>query len=262
MTRDGARHGRADQFGDRIVRGRRQSARRPRSDGVTRRGALPPTGRCRWPGRGAAFGCLRRGRIGEKWRRMCARLQENRVDDDDEARRAGAEYRQRIDRPARRFRQQPKSDRSDGAEQPRRAEAKLARCRCGAHALFFTRMLVGGRPLRARAAARNGPLRHSAAPVKGSASRWSRRCAEGCLSEASALAIERQAHGDARAFADPAADRDLAAMQPDQTFDNGEAEPGAAVTTVVGCARLKIWLADPRADPRRRCRRRCRRPRK
>jgi hypothetical protein len=41
---------------------------------------------------------------------MSVRLQKKRVDDNDEARGAGAKYRQRIDRPARRPCQQPNSN--------------------------------------------------------------------------------------------------------------------------------------------------------
>src|SRR5690349_2416033 len=59
------------------------------------------------------------------------------------------------------------------------------------------------------------------------------------------LAIERHAHGHARPFAEPAADRHLAAVEPEQPLDDGEAEAGAAVAAVVSCARLKIGLTDP-----------------
>ena len=60
------------------------------------------------------------------------------------------------------------------------------------------------------------------------------------------LAIERQAHRHARPLAHPAADRNLAAVQPDQAFDDGKSEPGAAMAAIVGCARLKVRLADAR----------------
>src|SRR3981081_4381649 len=60
------------------------------------------------------------------------------------------------------------------------------------------------------------------------------------------LAIERQPHRDARAFADPAADRDLAAVQFHQALDDGEAEPGPVMPPVVGSARLEERAADPR----------------
>src|SRR6516162_8325307 len=59
------------------------------------------------------------------------------------------------------------------------------------------------------------------------------------------FAIERQAHSDARPFAEPAADRHLATMEPEQPLDDGQAEASAAVAAVVGCARLKVRLADP-----------------
>ena len=61
-----------------------------------------------------------------------------------------------------------------------------------------------------------------------------------------ALAIERQAHGDAGALADPAADVDFAAVQPHQTLDDGKSETGAAVAAVIGARGLKIRLADAR----------------
>src|SRR4029077_19615939 len=60
------------------------------------------------------------------------------------------------------------------------------------------------------------------------------------------LAIEGHAHGDARALAEPAAYRQLAAVKPEQAFDDGETEAGAAVAAVVGRARLKVRFADPR----------------
>src|SRR6202040_1509336 len=54
------------------------------------------------------------------------------------------------------------------------------------------------------------------------------------------LAIEGHAHGDARALAEPAAYRQLAAVEPEQAFDDGETEAGAAVAAVVGRACLKV----------------------
>src|SRR5580704_1535605 len=60
------------------------------------------------------------------------------------------------------------------------------------------------------------------------------------------LAIERQADGDAGALADPAADREFAAMQPHQAFDDGQPQTRAAMAAVVGGAGLEIRLADPR----------------
>src|ERR1700688_3023878 len=60
------------------------------------------------------------------------------------------------------------------------------------------------------------------------------------------LAIERQADGDAGALADPAADREFAAVQPHQALDDGEPQARAAVTAVIGGAGLEIRLADPR----------------
>src|SRR5258708_2657868 len=59
-------------------------------------------------------------------------------------------------------------------------------------------------------------------------------------------AIERQPHRDARAFADAAADRDLAAVQFHQALDDREAEPGAVMAPVIGSARLEEGAADPR----------------
>src|SRR5579863_6108265 len=60
------------------------------------------------------------------------------------------------------------------------------------------------------------------------------------------LAIERQPHRDARAFADAAADGDFAAMQLHQSLHDGEPEAGAAMAAVVGVARLEVWFADSR----------------
>src|SRR4029077_13031576 len=50
---------------------------------------------------------------------------------------------------------------------------------------------------------------------------------------------------DPGAFADPATDRDVAAMQLDQTLDDREAEPGPVMAPVVGSARLEKRPADP-----------------
>ena len=59
------------------------------------------------------------------------------------------------------------------------------------------------------------------------------------------LAIDRQAHRDAGALADAAADVELAAMQRDQPLDDREAEPGA----VMGCGHRRC--APGRTDRRR-----------
>src|SRR5580704_16635988 len=59
------------------------------------------------------------------------------------------------------------------------------------------------------------------------------------------LAIERQADGDAGALAERAADREFAAMQPHQAFDDGQPQAGAAMAAVVGGPGLEIRLADP-----------------
>src|SRR6202051_5139743 len=59
------------------------------------------------------------------------------------------------------------------------------------------------------------------------------------------LAIERQANRDAGALADPAADREFAAVPPHQAFDDGKPQTGAAVAAVIGGAGLEIRLADP-----------------
>ena len=64
----------------------------------------------------AGIGHLRPCRIGEKWRRMRARLQEDRIDDDHEAGSTSAEDRQRVDRTVRNFRPKAKADRSGGAD--------------------------------------------------------------------------------------------------------------------------------------------------
>ena len=70
-----------------------------------------------------------------------------------------------------------------------------------------------------------------------------------------ALAVDRQTHDHARAFADTAADIDVAAMQFHQAFDNGETEPGAFVPPLVASSGLEEGLADARqihlrnADP-------------
>jgi len=60
------------------------------------------------------------------------------------------------------------------------------------------------------------------------------------------LAIERQAHRDPRALADPAADVQFAAVQPHQAFDDGKSEAGAAMTAIVRSTGLKVGLADAR----------------
>src|SRR5580704_19089402 len=60
------------------------------------------------------------------------------------------------------------------------------------------------------------------------------------------LAIERQGNCDAGAIADPAADREFAAMQPHQTLDDGKPQARAAMAAIVGGAGLEIRLADPR----------------
>src|SRR5579862_7407404 len=60
------------------------------------------------------------------------------------------------------------------------------------------------------------------------------------------LTVERQADGDAGAFADPAADREFAAVQPHQAFDDGKPQARAAMAAVIGDAGLEIRLADPR----------------
>ena len=109
-----------DEFGDRIVAP--QGGRlRPGGGGRMHRG-----GRFHWPrrsrggcgGRGgrADIGHLRPCRISEKWRRMRARLQENRVDDDHEAGSTGAEDRQRVDRTVGNFRPKAKADRGGGTD--------------------------------------------------------------------------------------------------------------------------------------------------
>ena len=68
----------------------------------------------------------------------------------------------------------------------------------------------------------------------------------GSAAPARAFAIDRQAHGHARALAQPAADIHLAAVQPHQALDDRQAEPGAVVAAVVGRARLEERLAEAR----------------
>src|SRR5580693_8757858 len=60
------------------------------------------------------------------------------------------------------------------------------------------------------------------------------------------FAIERQGNRDAGALADPAADREFAAMQPHQSLDDGKAQARAGMAAVIGGAGLEIRLADPR----------------
>src|SRR5262245_61329961 len=60
------------------------------------------------------------------------------------------------------------------------------------------------------------------------------------------LAVNRQAHRDARAFADPAVDRHLAAVQRGKAFDDGQPETGPFVRAIVSAARLEERLAEPR----------------
>src|SRR5262249_54246400 len=66
------------------------------------------------------------------------------------------------------------------------------------------------------------------------------------LGWARTLAVERQAHGNARTLANAAADSEFTAMQMHQALDDGETEPGAALATVIRTAGLEIRLADPR----------------
>src|ERR1700691_6175040 len=60
------------------------------------------------------------------------------------------------------------------------------------------------------------------------------------------LAVQWQAHGDTCALADPAADREFAAVQPHQALDDGEPQPGPAVAPVERGTRLEVRLADAR----------------
>src|ERR1700731_3541062 len=59
------------------------------------------------------------------------------------------------------------------------------------------------------------------------------------------LAIERQGNGDAGALADPAADREFAAVQPHQALDDGKAQARTGMAAVIGSAGLKIRLPPP-----------------
>src|SRR5215472_4265013 len=60
------------------------------------------------------------------------------------------------------------------------------------------------------------------------------------------LAIERQPHDDTRSFVEPAADRDLAAVQRHQSLDDRKTEAGPIVPPIVGATRLEERLANPR----------------
>src|SRR5580658_9343061 len=60
-----------------------------------------------------------------------------------------------------------------------------------------------------------------------------------------ALAIERHANDHPRALADPAAHLDVAAMEPRQSFDDGESEPAAVAAARVGAAHLEDRIAEP-----------------
>ena len=60
------------------------------------------------------------------------------------------------------------------------------------------------------------------------------------------FAIERQPHGDARALAEFAFHLDIAAMQADEAFHDGEAETGAVMAAVMAGARLEERIADAR----------------
>lgn len=60
------------------------------------------------------------------------------------------------------------------------------------------------------------------------------------------LAVERQPHAYARADADTAVDGDVAAVQTDQAFDDGQPETCAVVAALVRRPRLEVWLADAR----------------
>ena len=151
--------------------------------------------------RGAA-GRLRRCRIGEERRRMRARLQKDRIDDDDEARRRRAENAQR-NRPAG----------APPCAQSRDAERSAGDCAArGTDSAIVAALTHFSSPECLAAALECATSRPAAQLARwladalaGSSPRRSER--GGFSRRPRALAIERQAHGDARALADPAADR-------------------------------------------------------
>src|SRR4051812_16958016 len=58
------------------------------------------------------------------------------------------------------------------------------------------------------------------------------------------LAVEWQAHSHPRAFAEPAHDVDLTAVQGHQALHDRQPEPGAVMTAVICGTRLEEWSAD------------------
>src|SRR3974377_1793193 len=60
------------------------------------------------------------------------------------------------------------------------------------------------------------------------------------------FAIDRQQYGHFRSFTQTTLDIEVAAMQPNQAFHDGQPEAGAVVPPVVGGARLEERLAHPR----------------
>src|SRR5262245_11032040 len=58
-------------------------------------------------------------------------------------------------------------------------------------------------------------------------------------------AVDRQMEGDARAFAEPARNVDLAAVQRQKPLDDRHAKPGAVMAAIVARARLEERIADP-----------------
>ena len=200
----------------------------------------------RWSRLSAGIGQLRPCRIGEKWRRMRTRLQKNGIDDDDEARRNGAEDRQRIDRTVRNLRPKPKSDRCGGAGG---AGCGTAHGLCGGgHALFFTRMSTFAAAIFAlqRGACRRGrrALRPAGRQMR-QPLRW-RSARNAFLSRLARSQSSGRRTVTRVPSPTPAADGQLAAVQPHQALDDGKSEAGAAMAAVVRRARLEVGLADPR----------------
>ena len=227
-----------------------RGAARGRTAAVAPLGAAVP-GRERWSRCRAGIGHLRPCRIGEKWRRMKARLQEDRVDDDDHAGSTGAKIAVASIGPMR-----MRCSTGETRLRPRHPWRAAAGPRAGfwaaAHALFFTV---------SRHSTRDPRLRRSDVPAGGHALRRAdRQMGSHCAGSRAAEAFARTRHVRNRSGSrtvtrvpspSAAADVELAAVQSDQPFDDRKIRDrcrrgGGRMT----CARLEVRLADPRRDPR------------
>src|SRR5579875_3012639 len=93
---------------------------------------------------------------------------------------------------------------------------------------------------------RLGTLPHPRQRALSGRRRARRRPRDGRLRGPRSPTIDRQSHDHARAFAEPALDPHVAAMQAEQALHDGQAETGAVVAAIIGGARLEERLAEPR----------------